>query len=266
MCNAELNVTVSTVYRPAPGEAPGELGPNEFTAGSRLSLNCLVHGNSDELSYKWTVSENPSTSGCDNNGCAIDLSSTTSSLAVGKPPLYSYYSGVYTCTVSEAGRSDSGNSFGFNITVVGKHVHNNHCNMIICNNTLGEGLYDYKRGSPIDKNGLIISSDDGLVFDCVSNSSRSGIASITAPDGVSLSGRAVYPYNRPGLVRFRTQNNSPFPATDQGIYSCNIPDSNGHSISLNVGLYPPGFNGELTSTVMVSNLSLSTQRVPPSHL
>ena len=109
----ELNVTVSAVYRPAPGEAPGELGPNEFTAGSRLSLNCLAKGNSSELSYRWSVSGNPSTTGCISNGCVIDVSSTTSTLTVGKPPLYSYYAGVYRCTASEDGRFDSGNSDDF---------------------------------------------------------------------------------------------------------------------------------------------------------
>ena len=122
MCNAELNVTVSAVYRPAPGEVPGELGPTEFTAGSRLSLNCLAKGNSSELSYRWSVSENPSTPRCRDNGCDIDLPSTTSTLAVGKPPLYSYYAGVYTCTAVETGWFDSGNSYDFTVTVVGKHI------------------------------------------------------------------------------------------------------------------------------------------------
>ena len=122
MCNAELNVTVNAVYRPAPGEAPGELGPNEFTAGSELTLNCLALGNSGVVSYRWAVSENPSTTGCENTRCDIDLSSTTSTLTVGKPPLYSYYAGVYTCTASEAGRFGSGNSANFTVTVVGKHI------------------------------------------------------------------------------------------------------------------------------------------------
>ena len=115
-------MTVSAVYRPAPGEAPGELGPSEFTAGSFLTLNCLVHGNSSELSYSWSVSENPRTPQCTDSGCNINLSSTTSTLTVGKPPLYSYYAGVYRCTASEAGRCDSGNSDDFNVTVVGKHA------------------------------------------------------------------------------------------------------------------------------------------------
>ena len=116
---AELYVIVSGAYRPAPGEAPGELGPNEFTAGSELTLNCLVLGNTGSLTYSWSVSGNPSTTGC--TGCDIDIPSpsATSTLAV---PLYSYYAGVYTCTASEAGRFDSGNSYGFNVTVVGKHV------------------------------------------------------------------------------------------------------------------------------------------------
>ena len=120
---AELNVTVSADYRPAPGEVPGKLGPNEFTAGSNLTLNCSVHGNSNELSYRWSVSGNPSTTDCKDNGCDIDLSSTTSPLTVGKPPLYSYYAGIYTCTVSEAGRFDSGNSDDFKVTIFGKHIY-----------------------------------------------------------------------------------------------------------------------------------------------
>ena len=111
---------MSAVYRPAPGEAPGELGPNKFTAGSRLSLNCLVLGNSGVVSYSWSVSGNPSTTGC--TGCDIDLSSTTSTLTVGKPPLYSYYAGVYWCTASEDSFG-SVNSANFTVNVVGKHIY-----------------------------------------------------------------------------------------------------------------------------------------------
>ena len=115
-------MTVSAVYRPAPGEAPGELGPNKFTAGSRLSLNCLVLGNSGVVSYSWSVSGNPSTTGC--TGCDIDIPSppTTSTLTVGKPQLYSYYAGVYRCTASEDGSFGSVNSANFTVNVVGKHI------------------------------------------------------------------------------------------------------------------------------------------------
>ena len=115
----ELNVTISANYTPAPGEDPGELGPNEFTTGSVLSLNCAVQGNSGDLTYTWSVMGNPLTPGC--GSCDIDTSSTTSTLTVGRP-LYSYYAGIYTCTVSESGRPDSHSSDDFTVRVVGKKV------------------------------------------------------------------------------------------------------------------------------------------------
>ena len=45
----ELNVTISAKYTPASGEDPGELGPNEFRAGTTLSLNCIVQGNGGDV-------------------------------------------------------------------------------------------------------------------------------------------------------------------------------------------------------------------------
>ena len=116
-------MTIIEEYNPAPGETPGELGPNEFTAGSELTLNCMVHGNSSgDLTYEWSVSDNPDTTGC--SDCVIiDTSSppTTSSLTVGVPALYSYYAGIYTCTVTEDdGAESSGNNDDFTVRVVGK--------------------------------------------------------------------------------------------------------------------------------------------------
>ena len=112
----ELSVTVIADYRPAGGE--GELGPNLFTAGSLLSLVCSVHGTTGDLSYSWSVRDNPSTPGCI-YWCDIDTSSTGPTLTVGIPQLFSYYTGVYTCTVSESGKSASTNSEDFTVTVIG---------------------------------------------------------------------------------------------------------------------------------------------------
>ena len=111
-------MTISADYTPAPGEDPGELGPNEFTAGSVLSLNCIVQGDSGDLTYTWSVMGNPPTPGC--VACPIALS-TTSTLIVGSP-LTSYRAGIYTCTVSESGRPDSDNSDDFTVRVVGKKM------------------------------------------------------------------------------------------------------------------------------------------------
>ena len=109
---------VSAVYTPTPGE---ELGPNEFTAGSDLTLNCTVQGHSGGLTYAWSVVES-FTPSCSVDRCNIDISSTTSLLALGHPALNSYFAGVYTCTVSESGRPDSGNSDDFTVKVVSKLI------------------------------------------------------------------------------------------------------------------------------------------------
>ena len=109
-------MTVSANYTTASGDNPGQLGPNEFIAGSALSLNCIVQGSSSEgLNYTWSVMGNPDTTGCES--CSI-ASSTTFTLTLGIPALTSYYAGVYTCTVSESGRPDS-SSDNFTVAVLG---------------------------------------------------------------------------------------------------------------------------------------------------
>ena len=113
---------------------------------------------------------------------------------------------------------------------------------------------------PIANNGLIIaldsnnldSSGDSQRFECVSNSSQSGVGVVTGRGGTTLTHGAalagggtwtvVNPFSRPGVLRVRT--NGVLTAGDQGIYTCTIPDDSGNSIAMNVGLYPSGFSGE----------------------
>ena len=256
----ELNVTISADYNPAPGEVPGELGANEFTAGSELTLNCIVLGNSGDLTYEWSVPA--TTTGC--TECVIDTPSPpTSTLTLGKPALFSYYAGVYTCTVTESGRPESsGNNDTFTVTVVGKNSDN-----ILCITTLiliiyvGAGLYADKRTDdsvfdphPIANNSLIVSGSDGLRLYCVSNSSQSGVGTITASNGDNLNSgnngiwRVQNIGNRPGIFGLQNRISSDtlmvLTHSDQGIYTCNISDDNGNDFIFNVGLYPSDFNGK----------------------
>ena len=110
----------------------------------------------------------------------------------------------------------------------------------------GAGIYAIRPDppGPIPKNGLILSAENGIILDFVSNSSQSVVGVITTPAGAS-GWRTVYPFNRPGLLRYRREQLLPLPASDQGIYTCTISDSTGQNIVLNVGLYPPDFSGEL---------------------
>ena len=112
---------------------------------------------------------------------------------------------------------------------------------------------------PIANNGLIIARDIGsetLRFDCVSNSSQSGVGEVTGRDGTPLMDGAALasggiwrinnPFSRPGVLRVRA--NSVLTAGDQGIFTCTIPDDSGNTIDINVGLYSTGFSGELVMT------------------
>ena len=112
-------MTIIPDYIPAPGEDPGELGPNEFTAGAVLFLTCMVQGASGDLTYSWSVAGNPDTPGCTTD-CVIDTTPTIPmTLEVG-PTIQSFRAGTYTCTVSEADRPSSGSSDEFTVVVVGE--------------------------------------------------------------------------------------------------------------------------------------------------
>ena len=105
---------------------------------------------------------------------------------------------------------------------------------------------------PIANNGLIVSASDGsLRLDCVSNSSQSGVGMVTTRDGAMLSIgynagalRLISSPRRPGVLRLQTRIVESMTASDQGIYTCTIPDSNGKTFVFNVGLFPNGFNGK----------------------
>ena len=100
---------------------------------------------------------------------------------------------------------------------------------------------------PIANNGLIVSNNDGqLGLACVSSQSALGV--IMGLDGNMFTGNSVWrvghPYDRPGVRRLRTNDDTSLTAADQGIYTCTVPDNDGNQIVINVGLYPTGFSGE----------------------
>ena len=110
----------------------------------------------------------------------------------------------------------------------------------------GRGIRDR---SPIANNGMIISGREGLGLECVSNSSQSGLGTVTTPAGHTLSpGDTTHswslspPPHTPGLLSLVTS--APITPSQEGIYTCSLPDSNGDDIELNVGIYPSGFYGE----------------------
>ena len=99
---------------------------------------------------------------------------------------------------------------------------------------------------PIANNGLIIArSDDTIRLVCASNSSQPDVGEIIGRDGNTLTSGSGWDVNNlgnvPGFIR---ATNTAFSATDQGIYTCTLPDNNGNVMVFNVGLYSTAFNGE----------------------
>ena len=99
-----------------------------------------------------------------------------------------------------------------------------------------------------------MSTSIGLRFFCVSNSSQPGVGTTTASNGDTLDTgvdgiwNVGYQISRPGIQRIQNMIVSWIPTlltpSDQGIYTCTIPDDNGNDFIFNVGLYPIDFNGE----------------------
>ena len=124
----------------------------------------------------------------------------------------------------------------------------------------------------IANNGLIVSASDGLRLECVSSQPEEGMITgrdgNTIPLGVTGVWRLTNPYNRPGVLRLLDSTQPLLTATDQGIYTCTVPDSNGGQVVINVGLYPSGFNCELYTLCVVFEVmssSLLPQPLPSSQ-
>ena len=124
---------------------------------------------------------------------------------------------------------------------------------IISHNFLYSGAGIYEMSNPISNNGLIIYSGSGIALECISNANQSGVGNITTPDGTVLlptgdqsTGfwRLTNPFERPGVVRLVPRSPQQSEFSDVGIYTCNIPDSNGTPVSLNVGLYSQNLKSE----------------------
>ena len=118
-----------------------------------------------------------------------------------------------------------------------------------------------------------MSTDEELRLECVSDSKRPQEGDITTPANESIeinetdgSLLLTNPFQRPGVLRLRTNMNS-LDASHQGMYTCIIPDSNGNIISINVGLYPHGFNGGFIISYLVITLLYTLQhRTSTNHI
>ena len=108
------------------------------------------------------------------------------------------------------------------------------------------------RGSQ-PNNGLVVSanrrSERRFRFFCRSDSLTHNVGELIGPDGNTFSGNDYLAIETPthgGELRIENTVGSeePLPASEQGIYTCQIPLQSEEIVVINIGVYPIAFNCE----------------------
>ena len=110
----------------------------------------------------------------------------------------------------------------------------------------------------LPNNSIVIARNSGtrISFQCRSGSTITGVGQLVCLDGNTFNvgdDAGVFSVaqlgggsGQPGSVLFRNHaNNEPaLTTTDEGVYSCRIPDETGNEVDVNIGVYHNGFNSE----------------------
>ena len=119
----------------------------------------------------------------------------------------------------------------------------------------GAGFHVFNGASTSSQpnNGLAILTDVGsgyrIRFFCRSDSLTRNVGELIGLDGNTFSGNDYLAFQPPvngGELRIDNTVGSeePLPASEQGIYTCRIPLQSGEMVTINIGVYPIGFNCE----------------------
>ena len=103
---------------------------------------------------------------------------------------------------------------------------------------------------------------------CISGSLMEEVGELIGPDGtqmtsntflfissISISGELV-------VLNGGTLTTQVFGASQQGVYTCRIPDESGIMVSVNVAIYPAGFNSEYTTLYTMSAIGHTNILLP----
>ena len=102
-------------------------------------------------------------------------------------------------------------------------------------------------------NGLAIFTNPGsglrIRFFCRSDSLTFNVGELIGLDGNTFSGNDYLAFDTPtngGELRIGNTVGSqqPLPASEQGVYTCQLPLQSGEIVMINIGVYPIGFNCE----------------------
>ena len=112
------------------------------------------------------------------------------------------------------------------------------CNIMWGNFSLGAGIYDSINHVALPNNSLILARQN-LDFNCVSGSRLSNVGDVLDNDKMDISTSRDDPFftfqRTIGAIHVKSLRQ--FQSSDEGIYTCRIPDETGSIVGVNVGLY-----------------------------
>ena len=111
----------------------------------------------------------------------------------------------------------------------------------------GVGFYETDTGQ-LSNNGLIVANNLGQFspIQCISSSKTPNEGSWISPSGFPIYNDDIFDIivgdeNDPGFVQLALKSGRSISFSQQGIYTCTIPDDSGEVVSIHFGLYLPSF-------------------------
>lgn len=109
-------------------------------------------------------------------------------------------------------------------------------------------MFDDENPGLIPNNTVILTDNFGQIprLQCISGAMQPNVGQWLAPSGMDITFSANDPFDitvgdqsDPGYLDVSLHSGRILTISDQGVYTCSIPDENGTTSSLNVGIYLP---------------------------
>lgn len=234
MFNVSIELDVSLTSSPS--------GPS-YQAGVWITFQCSAASGSGIYQYRWRVY-------CDSTDVVIfeSISGQDTSFRIKSTPSVCY--NRVECAAEDTVLPLTGSSSVAITSVTGKLVAQMSTAVsLLCNSYSGIGLF--ANDNPVSNNSVLLADRNnqiGTIY-CSSGSRASGIGQWLAPNGavIAQNGGPLSVVNGggnfPAYVGLQLRLNQSLSQSNEGVYTCNIPDEDGVQRTLYVGIYRYGFRG-----------------------